>query len=502
MAFMSIAFYDSCRWTKVIAFVVSLAFAEFARGAPFDELDVFQESDIQQPDKQATATSPIRNTPAAQPTVDEDSPPVDSDSALRPVDPAERDLLETLASAQSAFRQQNFEQCLEELIVAVAKHPYLPPPKLMLAEMYYSASMWPQGRQTLESAALEDPAHPELLRVLGKVALIEQRWTEAVMHFEKGLQMAPEVDWPQAQRDKFIFSCREGLATASQQRGDWHKAVATLREIVESQPKNSVMRDRWASALFNAGQHDKAYEQFKTSYVLAGGISSPPEVSMGVMELSRNNVEQADAWFSKATAKYPDDPEVYYQISLALMVQDRAREAAQHAATAERLGMSSPQLAMVRGYAARQLEHWDSAVALFRTVAAESPEDPAVLNQLALCLVELRDRAPQDEALEIAQSVARQQPDAARARATLGWIHFKLGNIAEAEPLMRQVAAQPAAGPESLYLAGRFFHEQEHSDLARHIADRLANALSPSGIFVLRPQARQWVKTVYESANK
>lgn len=455
------------------AAAMMLAMQGFAVGAPIDDV---------------APASP--NQPADQ----AGGNPATSDEGSPKAEPA-NEAAKTLEEARRAFAQREFARSRELLIVAVAQQPTLPPSKLILAEMYLDANLGDASRELLERVALEDPRHPELFRLLGRLALMENRWTEAVMHFEKAIELAATARWEVPQRNHFVLSCQESLATASERRGDWPAAVEILRTIVALQPANAVLRDRWAAALFESGRKDKAYEQFKIAQ-LQNPQLSPPEVSMGVMYVSHRDFETADGWFAKAFKKYPASPQIRYQISLALIVQDRAKEAALHAGKAAEMGMTSIELMMVRGYAARQLKQWQAAADLFRAALAKRPNDPAISNQLALCLIEQDEPAARNEAMQIADALLRREPNSLQAQATLGWIYYRLGKTAEASTPLQRVALHKGAGPESLYLAGRFFSAEGHHDLAEHVAQRLAGRLAFSGIFVLRPDARDWVHEI------
>ncbi len=377
--------------------------------------------------------------------------------------------------------------------------PNLPPPRLVLADMYLHNNMRQSGRALLERVAVEDPQHPELWRLFGSLALGEGRWTEATMHFQKALEMPKPNSWRPVQRATFELSAKQGLAAAAEQRGDWPTAAAAHGQIAAMTPADAAAHDRWASALFRANFTDKALEQFKVSYLLDQNMPQP-ELSMGIMCINDGNFKQADGWFARAMAAHPKNPMLRYQIAVALMVQDRAKEAATNAEQAAELGMESADLDMVRGYAARQMNAADDAERFFRAVLEERPDDATAKDQLALVLIETSDEAKQEEALKLAREAADAPAASGGAKATLGWVQYRLGHIAEADALLEKAVNSPGLGPDSLYLIGRFCQEQGHTVELNRVAGLLAAKLPRQGVFVARPSARRWLREIAREA--
>ena len=141
-----------------------------------------------------------------------------------------------IEAARAAFSRKEVAKSLELLTIAKAQDPALPPPRLILADMYFQAGARGAGRAVLEQVAVEDPSHPELWRMLGSVALSDRRWTEAILHFNRGLELPPPAVWKPRQQQTFVFSCKRGLAAALEQRNDLHGAARVLGEMAEMAP--------------------------------------------------------------------------------------------------------------------------------------------------------------------------------------------------------------------------------------------------------------------------
>jgi tetratricopeptide (TPR) repeat protein len=77
----------------------------------------------------------------------------------------------------------------------------------------------------------------------------------------------------------------------------------------------------------------------------------------------------------------------------------------------------------------------DAAIRAYRKAIEIGPEDPAAHNNLALILVE--EKGSREEALRLAEKALQLRPDDGRILDTVGWVHYMLGNLFEAERQLR-----------------------------------------------------------------
>ena len=241
-----------------------------------------------------------------------------------------------------------------------------------------------------------------------------------------------------------------------------------------------------------AGHEDKAYEQFHITYRL-DPQRNPPEIAMGVIHVTAGNFRKANHWFTRALAAYPEDARAHFGWSLALLHQDRGEEARRHARRAASLGMDTPRLAMHLGLIARQLEDYPAAEQHFARVLARAPDDLEAACHWAIALAEQDDPARHTQALERAQTLAQNNQDSVIAMTTLGWVFHRLGENDKAELALRSALQLPHVRAETLYYLGQVVTDQGDLDEARRLAIRLDQQLAGPGLFVLRPQARNWI---------
>ena len=100
-----------------------------------------------------------------------------------------------------------------------------------------------------------------------------------------------------------------------------------------------------------------------------------------------------------------------------------------------------------------------------RKVLEQRPDDANALNALGYTLADRTDRY--DEALELIERAYSQLPNEAAVVDSMGWIHFKLGNLDKALDLLQQALALQfdaeiaAHLGEVLWAMGRFDEARE-----------------------------------------
>lgn len=399
-----------------------------------------------------------------------------------------------LKEAQDLYRKGNVDEALEMLEEATRRQSNLPPAQLMMARLHLSHNQIALGRSLLEQTAIDHREHPEVYLLFGNLALAEGQLTDAILHYERALEVGTPADWPENQKKKLEMECHAGRAIVAERRKDWPVAVDALTDWMKLDAMNPNVRDRLGTALFMAGDDRSAFEQYQAAARMDDKMN-PAEVSMGVMYGRRGDYEKASQWFGHALKKYPRDARVHYELAGVALIQDRAGEAKQHADKAAEMGLENMALTMQRGLIARQLKDWAQAEKFFSQAVQESPGDFEAMNQLALVLAEQPDEDKRQRALEFAQFNARQYPRSTQSLSTLGWVLYKLGRYDEAEQTLRTAAANPQVRRETIYFLARVLEKNARKDHLKKAYDRIQDLVNEPGLFILRPEARQWLQT-------
>ncbi len=193
-------------------------------------------------------------------TVPPTDPPVASDGTLWTLDP--RLQSPEAKQAREAFDAGKINACLAHLETVFDIQPSLPPPQLLLAEVYLSQGKTAQAAQMLEVATWRYKYHPEVFLVCGQLELNQGRLANASVHFEKALALEAPPSWPPGQLARLQLACLDGLATVAERRGDWAGAADVCGKWATMQPGNAALLRRWGKALFMLGSIDEAEDKF------------------------------------------------------------------------------------------------------------------------------------------------------------------------------------------------------------------------------------------------
>ena len=150
---------------------------------------------------------------------------------------------------------------------------------------------------------------------------------------------------------------------------------------------------------------------------------------------------------------------------------------------------------ILSGVAARMSKKMKPAEDYFVAALRLSPSNGAVINQLALLLVDQPDEEKRQRAVEFARINAMLQPNSAESNITLAWVLYQIGNTRDAEVALRKGLQARNLSPDSNYLVAKILAEQNRPDVAKQF---LTSALENTGgtLSVLREDAEALKETL------
>jgi len=398
-----------------------------------------------------------------------------------------------LEKAVESFEKGQFDQCLRLLQEAKKQQPELSPPRLILARLFLSKNRIAEGRANLERVAVENPNCPNLYVIFGRLASNQGSQTAAELFFEKAAALPAPKTWTMQRKRHLEIQIAEGRAAVAGRRENWKAAYDALSDWLKLEPSNGRARERFARALFKLGETKEAYKELQHAVKDDKTLQSAP-LSMGWWYEEEGDHAMALKWMAYAVKLDPENPKARHACAAVLLRQDKVQQAKSQADIAGRLDPDSSSIKLLRGLIARALGQYRDAEEIFLALYRLSPADFQISNQLALALVEQGEESKQHRALELAEANLRRYADDPKALSTLGWVYYRLGKPAEAEQQLQAAASAGPVGPETSYFLARVLTEQGRTDQAAKARQKLQAAIADTGIFVLRNQARQWLK--------
>ena len=228
---------------------------------------------------------------------------------------------------------------LREIQAALSLDPTHFPARLaMLDVLIQDGSLEQAAALGMELKELQ-PANPEVLSQVGRLALLQGRPEEAVAVYQEALERFPSgSNWA------------VNLADSQWQAGDRESAVATLREYSLQHPENEPLLERLAGFYLELGDSKSARETYERVVKLnATRVSAlnnlawllrddnpvqalkyarsaleltpeSPEVmdTMGFLLTKKGETEQALRLLKNAATRQPENPTVHYHLAMAL----------------------------------------------------------------------------------------------------------------------------------------------------------------------------------------
>jgi tetratricopeptide (TPR) repeat protein len=340
-----------------------------------------------------------------------------------------------VVDAIQQFGTRDFAGALARLESAKKSTPRLPPAEIMMANLYLDANQPLAAIAQLEKAAQRWPRDPESFVMLAERAVNEGRVTEAGLMFEKASKIVDAFGDNPKRKQNLQIRTYLGWAAADETRTAWKDAQQKLEQLIKLDQKSAVAHERLGRVLFRSGNERGAYAEFQ----VAGEIDKkilPPELAMASLYTDKIRREK---WLKAGLEKGLKDPRTQLAAAEFLLMNNQIEEAKSCAEEALKLQPDSMDAELISGLASRMLGDYQGAERHLSAAHLRSPANPTVMNHLALSLIELPDDVSHQRALQFAELNLRQNPNNVDFTATLGWIHFRLKNLLEAERLFTAV---------------------------------------------------------------
>jgi tetratricopeptide (TPR) repeat protein len=394
--------------------------------------------------------------------------PIPGEAAVQPSGP-DAQKTQAIQEAAALYRQGDVEGAVKALKAARKKYPDLPPAWIVISQSATNAN---QRRSALEQAAIDDPEDPQAYQILGEMALQSQMTVEAGLLFEKANAVAKASKEGSPRIAAVRKQSMAGIGAVAMMHKDWKTAQSQLEAYVAEEAKDYRAQIQLAIVLFHLDKPELALERLREAAKINEKVLNP-EANLAQLYQGAGDVANAGKWMKAAIEAKPRD--VQTRIAAAQWSYDIGKldQADEQAKAAVQLDPESFEANTIRGMVALARKDYETADQCLRKAHLLGPGVARVTSSLALALAESTDENKKRLALEFAQLSSRQTPDSPEGIGTVGWVQYKLGNLADAEAnLSRAVnASQNRPIPDVLYYYARLLADRGRTKEAKELLE-------------------------------
>lgn len=272
----------------------------------------------------------------------------------------------------------------------LAAHPNATDFRLNYARYLVDLKQWDKALAQFQQVVERKPEDPDAAYAVGLLAMQTNRLDEAETYLERVLTLQPEND-----------QARLYLGQVAEQRKNWDAALKWYREVSAG---GYVFEARAREAMVIAKQGDVEGAREGLRAIQPESDQQRVQLVLAEEQILREAKRYRDAFdvLSEALMQLPGESDLLYARAL----------------IAERLDMLD--------------EHERD----LRALLAKDPKNAHALNALGYTLADRTTRY--QEALELLQQAIALKPDDAFILDSLGWVHYRLNNHAEAVRLLQR----------------------------------------------------------------
>jgi predicted Zn-dependent protease len=386
------------------------------------------------------------------------------------------------------------QQALKDLAAADANFP---PADLMLAAMAYAINDNKSGSRLLEQAAVKSGDYPDVYFSFGRLALGQQRITDAEANAELALQKTNAGSFNQAQIDHFKKRYYEIKFQTAKARGQLDSAQQFLQQLESVVPKSPQVFLGKAELAFEAKNVDQALDYLNQLHSISKGESQVPQITIAGWFQRKGKVQNADLWIKKAAAENPDDAKVQIAAAQWALNREKFTDTLRAVKAMESISGETNLSGEFRGKVAFAQGAYETAQEKFEALLSANPGNVDYANMLALSMIQSTDEEKQKNALELARKVAGAQRNSPVALSSLAYVMLKSGETEGARALLAKVAQIPNPNPEVSFIMAYMLAETGQMPQAKSVLEKVVQV---KGLFLFRNEAQKLLQAIGQAS--
>jgi tetratricopeptide (TPR) repeat protein len=341
------------------------------------------------------------------------------------------------ARALVAAGAERFEDAAKASRRAADLRPGWNEPRIFLVQVLQDQGKKEQAHATLEDFVAEMPEDQGLRLLYAQMLVDEKEFSRARNVFEFMLHDAPK-------EPDVLFA----LGILSLQLDDLDAARAYFTRLNET-------GERTDDAIYYLGQVEELAENLEQAaswYAkVEGDHALDASVRVARIEARKGEVDQARERLQQLRDQSPDQAVLIY-LAEAEILSDvgRKREAMRVYDQAVEANPGNTQLLYARALHAVGIDRIDILERDLRAILAKEPDHADALNALGYTLADRTDRLA--EALALIERALALKPDDPAVLDSMGWVHYRLGNLGQAERYLRRAVDKLPDGEIAAHL--------------------------------------------------
>lgn len=323
-----------------------------------------------------------------------------------------------------------------------------------------------QAIAVLQQGVNEFPDDPRLRLLLARMLVNIEDYPAALVHFRELARQNPDDD-----------EIHLALALIELESGNTEAAIAELQGLLKQDPEN-------ASAAYHLGQaHEQAghITDAITAWQLikTGDEYLPAQIRITRLLIEQQRIDELAVSMLDERNRNPQRALELYLLEIEGLMTHHPQLARQRTNEALAEFKLNNSLLYTRAILSERLGDPAAFETDLRTILQQDPESAMALNALGYTLADRNERL--DEALQLIEQAHKLQPDDPAILDSLGWVHYRLGNLELAEELLRQ-AFDAFPDPEVGAHLGEVLWQQGKYREARSVWDQAAEGADDSSL--------------------
>jgi len=342
--------------------------------------------------------------------------------------------------ARALAGKGDLNKAIVSLLTAINLDPTYPPPVILFSTLHLRkgepAPAEAPLRRLLQARADLSPAWEQLGEVLRALGRNDEAWRV----FDALVKAAP---------DNAGWTFRRGELSARLGRSP--EAKVDLAKAIALDKNQLGALELLIGLAFGANEGPEALRLAQAS-VESNPQSARPLLTLARVHLTLKEKEKAEAALKRAIELEPDASEPYLALAQFYGSTQRHEGAVASLETLLAKNPKSAQALLLKGMLLEAKKDFPGARTAYEALLAADPQSWLALNNIAyIQLDHFKDAAKAREYAAKAREIAPNNPAIAD---TLGWSLARLGQYAQAEPLLKEALAGLPGSPEVHYHAG------------------------------------------------